>query len=237
MWPAPRFLEWLDSRRHGNGQAHRHPNPRRRSALPRLEALEDRIVLSPSFLVSNLADSGDGSLRQAILDANARPGADVINFAHNLHGTITLTMTRGQLLITDSLTINGLGANRLTISGSGASRVFAVSSAAIVTIKDLEVADGSAATGGGIDNAGRLTLTRIAVTDNQSVGGLGGGGILNEPVRHPDRRPRRLHRQPGQGQRHQRRSRRRPLEPREGQRLFLHVLEQPGPGRQGDRSQ
>ena len=86
MWPAPRFLELPDSRRHGNGQAHRHPNPRQRSALPRLEALEDRIVLSP-FLVSSPADSGVGSLRQAILDANnptTHPGADVINFASTL---------------------------------------------------------------------------------------------------------------------------------------------------------
>ena len=56
------------------------PRFRRRSAIFRLERLEDRTVLSP-FLVSNLADSGADSLRQAILDANANPGADVITFA------------------------------------------------------------------------------------------------------------------------------------------------------------
>ncbi|HEX7773202.1 MAG TPA: hypothetical protein VF435_12325 [Pyrinomonadaceae bacterium] len=33
-----------------------------------------------TFVVTNANDSGPGSLRQAILDANANPGADVINF-------------------------------------------------------------------------------------------------------------------------------------------------------------
>ena len=52
--------------------------------------LEDRIVLS-TFAVSNLADSGLGSLRAAITAANTQPGTDVIGFAPGLRGTITLT--------------------------------------------------------------------------------------------------------------------------------------------------
>ena len=46
------------------------------------EQLEDRTVPS-LFIVTNLGDSGHGSLRQAILDANspAYPGADSIDFA------------------------------------------------------------------------------------------------------------------------------------------------------------
>src|SRR5262249_13241877 len=52
--------------------------PPRPAARLSLEPLEDRAVPS-TFSVDNLADSGPGSLRQAVLDANATPGADVID--------------------------------------------------------------------------------------------------------------------------------------------------------------
>ena len=58
----------------------------RASFRPRLEALEDRFCLSTLTVVNN-ADSGNGSLRAAI--ANAQNG-DTINFGKSLDGqTIT----------------------------------------------------------------------------------------------------------------------------------------------------
>ncbi|HUE69556.1 MAG TPA: right-handed parallel beta-helix repeat-containing protein [Pirellulaceae bacterium] len=58
-------------------RTHRHRTQNARTLA--VEHLEERQVLS-TFLVTNTADSGAGSLRQAILDANANPGADAIVF-------------------------------------------------------------------------------------------------------------------------------------------------------------
>src|SRR5262245_7156382 len=83
---------------------HRRPGSHRAARhRPNLEVLEDRTVPS-TFAVLNLADEGDGSLRQAVLDANTLPGADTIRFGDGLLGTIPLTT--GQLSITDHLTID-----------------------------------------------------------------------------------------------------------------------------------
>src|SRR5262249_31950462 len=112
----------------------------RRSFVPRLDVLEDR-TLPSTFTVTNLLDSGPGSLRAAITAATASPGADVINFAGGLDGTITLTS--GQLSITDRLTINGPGGSPLAVSGNDASRVFHVAaSAGSVALNHLTITHG-----------------------------------------------------------------------------------------------
>ena len=55
--------------------------PTWRRSRPRLEWMEDRTLLS-TFTVTDTADSGPGSLRQAILDSNAATaGSDTIDFA------------------------------------------------------------------------------------------------------------------------------------------------------------
>ncbi|HVK13538.1 MAG TPA: hypothetical protein VM597_32625, partial [Gemmataceae bacterium] len=172
---------WLQSLRNtltpGNGQPH---HPRRRSRQvprhrPRLEALEDRSVPA-TFMVLNLADGGEGSLRQAVLDANAQPGADEVRFADELQGTIALTS--GQLNITGELTIDGPGAGLLAVSGNHQSRVFNISGGAVVGIDDLTITGGQAVgDGGGILNtASTLTLDRVVLTDNRVVGAPGGSG-------------------------------------------------------------
>src|SRR5262249_37577297 len=136
-------------------KAKRRSSPRRRF-VPHLEILEGRSVPS-TFSVLNLADSGKGSLRQAVLDAQANPGADEIEFAAGLTGAIYLTT--GQLSITGDLAINGQGAELLAVSGSNQSRVFNISGGATVTIEGLTIRDGKAigavgapALGGGILN-------------------------------------------------------------------------------------
>src|SRR5262249_5852357 len=137
------------------------------------------------------ADSGPGSLRQAVLDANDLPGADLIRFAPAACDGI-IALTSGQLSITDDLIFDGPGVNRLTISGNDASRVFSVSgSTTDVVIRDLTIAHGRATgttavgsfgpvtLGGGLLNTGaRVTLSHVTLANNQAVGPRAVGGAI-----------------------------------------------------------
>jgi Ca2+-binding RTX toxin-like protein len=70
-----------------------------------VEALEMRRLFSV-FTVTTTADSGAGSLRQAILDANANAGADTIDF--NIGGGVqTISPVSALPAITDAVTIDG----------------------------------------------------------------------------------------------------------------------------------
>ncbi|MEQ1703788.1 MAG: right-handed parallel beta-helix repeat-containing protein, partial [Ilumatobacteraceae bacterium] len=133
------------------------------------------------FEVTNLDESGAGSLRQAILDANALAGADVITFQSGLTGTITLSS--GQLSITDSVTITGPGAANLTIDADRTSRIFYLynnASLLDVTISGLTLTGGQSPTGGAIQNLDEnLTLDSMVLDNNVASGdGNGDGGAL-----------------------------------------------------------
>ena len=123
--------------------------------------------------VTNTSDSGAGSLRQAIMDADAANTGDTIAFGLAVTGTITLTT--GVLEIQHSLTINGPGAATLAVSGGGSSQVFLVDSNATVSISGLTIQDGTADFGGGIGNSGTLTLTNCTISGNSASTGTGGG--------------------------------------------------------------
>jgi hypothetical protein len=149
--------------------------PRHRASLL-LEALEERLAPA-TFLVTNLNDSGAGSLRQAVTDANNTPGADLITFQPELTGTITLT--GGQLTVTDSANIFGPGANLLTVSGNHASRVFELFASGTngFIFSGLTIADGSSDFGGGMYLAfsdGTLTIQDCVFSGN-SASSEGGG--------------------------------------------------------------
>ena len=130
-----------------------------------------------TFEVLNLNDSGPGSLRHAIADANTTPGADTITFGAGVVGRITLIT--GQLSVSDDLTIDGPGATNLTISGAGATRVLEVISTTL-QLKGVTVANGSVeypAAGGGIFSTGTLAVTNTTFVQNESTGN--GGAIFN----------------------------------------------------------
>jgi hypothetical protein len=60
-----------------------------------------------AFTVTNTNDSGAGSLRQAILDADASAGADVINFNISGSGVQTIKPSTALPTITEQVTIDG----------------------------------------------------------------------------------------------------------------------------------
>jgi hypothetical protein len=127
-----------------------------------------------TFIVTNNADSGTGSFRQAVLNANSAVTDDVIGFTSALSGaTITLS---SEIFLggvgSGTLTISGLGANRLTIDGGpGNNRIF--QTAGTVTIRGLTLQNGGSPTFADIGSAirgnfGTIVLDDLIIQNNQS---------------------------------------------------------------------
>jgi hypothetical protein len=145
-------------------------------------------VSAATFTVTNTGDNGGvnpapgagtGTLRQAIIDANATAGADTINFQAGVTGTITLGSSLPA--ITESVMISGPGAGVVTVSGASTFQVFNIGVGVTASISGLTISNGFSNDGGGILNNGTLTLTDTVLSANSAPGtanGLG-GGILN----------------------------------------------------------
>ena len=148
-------------------------------AIPTIDLLEDRQLLtSTPYLVTNLNDSGLGSLRYAITQANGQtpnPAGSLIQFAQGLSGQITLSSTLVLSETDGPEVISGPGANLLTVSGNNAVEVFYVTGTA--TLSALTVSAGRSSNGGGIVNYGNLTVVNSTITNNRASSA--GGGIFN----------------------------------------------------------
>lgn len=104
--------------------------------------------------VTSLADSGAGSLRQAIADAAS---GDSIAFAPGLTGTVYLDST---LTVNKSLQV--VGGPGVALDGRDSVRVLTLTGGNL-TLDSLVLQHGAAADGGGIYSAGTLTLNDCAV--------------------------------------------------------------------------
>lgn len=168
--------------RHSRNQRLKTPSAQALISRNVVESLEDRTLLT-AFTVLNTDDSGAGSLRDAIEAANANVGADTITFDASLAlagKTIVLT---DELLISDDLTITGLGANLLTLDGNNNTRIFNIdddssSSTITVEISGLTLTNGNSNTvdteladnGGAIFSTENLTIENCIFTgDRKSV--------------------------------------------------------------------
>jgi predicted outer membrane repeat protein len=114
-----------------------------------------------TLTVSNLNDSGVGSLRQTIIDAGS---GDTINFG--VTGTITLS---SGLDVTKNLSIIGPGASGIQISGNNAVYVFRIGAGITAAVSGVTLFNAV----NGIDNQGNLTLSNAVVRNN--TGSMGAG--------------------------------------------------------------
>lgn len=187
---------WL----HGKGKRQSRGKSGKKAVLrryrPTIEPLELRLTPT-SFYVDTLSDStavnlssgvdggGFTSVRSALQAANNTAGADTIflgtgTYTLSLAGANENAAATGDLDVTDSLTIQGLGVGSTTIDAAAIDRVLDIFAGATVTLKDLTITGGDlTGEGGGIRNAGTLTLDNVVISDNISRGDNGGGTLAN----------------------------------------------------------
>ena len=123
--------------------------------------------------VTNTNDSGPGSLRQALADAN---DGDTIDFDPSVS---TVTLTTAELAVSKSITVIGVVSMVTVVRSSQTQfRIFHVMPGQTVTIDDLHIAAGGGGSGAGVLNDhANLTISNCSLTNNSSVYG---GGVLND---------------------------------------------------------
>ena len=172
------------------------------------ERLEVRRLLA-TFMVTSVNDSGPGTLREAIFDANAATGSDVIEFDPGLNGR-TIELASEELSITDDLVVNASALPEgIVINASGADptpemndgagiRIFNIDDGEDdlidVSLLNLTLMGGDVSgEGGAIRSLEMLSLTDSTVTGNAA--NQGGGlyaydrfhhGVLVLDIAHTD---------------------------------------------------
>jgi beta-glucanase (GH16 family) len=143
-----------------------------------------RLQLLPpptEITVTNLSNSGSGSLRQALEDIAI---GGTITFDPALAGG-TIALTSGPLVPSGDVTIDASAAPGLTLSGGGADRILIVDAGIDATVTDLTMTNGYGfQLAGCVLNNGTLTLDHVTVTAcvmTTDAGDFwqGGAGIYN----------------------------------------------------------
>jgi CSLREA domain-containing protein len=135
-------------------------------------------------LCETASQNGICTLRAAIQEANAVPGANSVllasgTYTQTIHWDYNDSSAVGDLDITDDLTLTGAGADTTIIVARTLERVFEISASATVSIVGVTIRDGYmelSGDGGGILNSGNLTLDRSTISNSRAYSG---GGIYN----------------------------------------------------------
>lgn len=131
-------------------------------------------------IVSSGADSGEGSLRDAVFAMC--PGGRV-EFSERLVIQLNSEITVGRPLIIDGSSVSGGSADALVqIRGDGNHRLLRVLQDGDLSLIRLRLSNGVATdVGGGIRNAGRLSVLETRFDGHSAnSGNLGGGAIFND---------------------------------------------------------
>lgn len=187
----------------------RQPSTRAFRRSLTLETLEDRFapaVLTVNTNADNNARDQFLTFREAVLvntgalaignltvqeqaQINGVLGNDTIGFAQasfNSAAASVITLANPLPNLNANITVQGLGANALTIRrdpNAAGFRVFNIAPNVNAALSGLTISGGNAAAGGGIQNAGNLTLTGVVVSNNFATTGAGltnlAGGTVN----------------------------------------------------------
>lgn len=142
-------------------------------ALTNIEA-PSLVVTTNADVVNNL--DGVTSLREAIAFANTQAGADAITFDPAVFAVPqTISLTTGELVISDALTVTGPGAALLTINANKASRIFNTipSPGKNITFAGMKLTGGSSTgVGGAVVAQGQtITFSDCVLAGNQAKDG------------------------------------------------------------------
>ena len=118
-----------------------------------IRGMELRRFISQFSLATTALGKADGRIK---LDGRGNSIAEILGSAD---GRMALLMTGGQIDVTDDLTVDGPGANRLTLSGENANRVFSIAGGTTdVEIRNLTIANGRATDATATGSFGAVTL-------------------------------------------------------------------------------
>jgi len=144
------------------------------------------VTAQNELVVTTTDNEGEGSLRQAILNANSSTGPDIITFSaeDGPFGEPRVIVLSEELPpLQGKITIDGYipgqlwKASGVTISGTGKHGVFRIPSSSFATVSSLTITEGWAENGGGIINEGTLIVKGVTFTNNKAD--RDGGAIAN----------------------------------------------------------
>ena len=179
------LTSWLRELCRGCVRVHSSTGRRRnrsaQSLAPAVMALENRLLLS-AYTVLNTNDSGTGSLRDAVNQANADGKADTITFDATVFATAkTITLTSGAINLNDNGGVSIIAPSAgVSISGGNRTNIFNVASRTTANLTGLTITGGHNFYGGGIDVFGGAAANLSNCTVSGNSADAYGGAIFCE---------------------------------------------------------